>query len=171
MHLSMCVHTSHQPYGYPLLTLCSRQWMHLHPWYNLQHLCCHCTRCWFSRGMIIIPCASFNHIQFLLLMNRHCVYQRWHSHLSQRCHCQPNSSGFTSPILHNSRTCRLWCNSSQRKELSQWTPHWSIRPLNNWSIWLLTQTCWYDFTQLHRCHLELERARRSSHFYLDHFSS
>jgi len=42
---------------------------------------------------------------------------------SQHCHCQPNMNGFTSPILHNSKICCLWCGSSQRKELSWLTPH------------------------------------------------
>jgi hypothetical protein len=47
---------------------------------------------------------------------------------------------------------------------------WSILPLDNWSIWLLTQTCWYVFTQLHQYHLELERLKGPSSFYLGHFS-
>ncbi len=65
----------------------------------------------------------------------------------------------------------LRCSSSQGKELLQLTPHWSILPFNNWSIWLLTQTCWWIFTRLCQCHLELERARRPSSFYLGHFFS
>jgi hypothetical protein len=38
MHLLMCVHTSHQLYGYPPLTLCSWQQTHWNPWCNSQHL-------------------------------------------------------------------------------------------------------------------------------------
>jgi hypothetical protein len=156
-HLLMCVHTSHQPYGYPPFTLCSWQWMHWNSRCNLRHLCHHCTRCWLPCGTKTITCASFNHIQFLLLTNRHYAYQRRHSHLRRRCHCRLNSSIFISLILRNSRICCLRCNSSQRKELLQLTPHWSIPPLSNWSIWLLTQTCQYVSTQLYQCHLELER--------------
>jgi hypothetical protein len=138
-HPFLCVHTSHQPYGYP-------------------------------RGTKTITCISFNHIQFVSLMSQHCVYQRWHSHPSRCCHCRPNSSKFTSLILHNSKICCLQCNSSQGKELSQPTPHWSIPPFNNWGIWLLTQTCQCVFTQSCQCHLELEKVKRPSSFYLGHFS-
>jgi len=41
----MCVHTSHQPYRYPPLTLCSWQRAHMNPWCSSQHLCYHCVRC------------------------------------------------------------------------------------------------------------------------------
>ncbi len=44
-HPSTCVHTSHQPYGYPPFTLCSWQRTHWNPWCNSWHLCCHCTEC------------------------------------------------------------------------------------------------------------------------------
>ncbi len=102
-HPLMCVHTSHWPYGYPSFTLCSWQWMRLNPWCNLQHLCCHCTRCWFPCGTRTITCTSFNHIQLLLLTHQHCVYQRWYSHLSRCFHCRPNANKLTSLLLCNSR--------------------------------------------------------------------
>ncbi len=51
------------------------------------------------------------------------------------------------------------------------THHKSIHFLSNWSIWLLTQTCQCVFTQLCQCHLELERGKGPSSFYLGHFSS
>ncbi len=114
---------------------------------------------WLPCGMKIITCASFNHIQFLSLTSWHCVYQIWHLHYNQGCHYQCNISRFTSPILHNSRICHLRCSSSQGKELSQPTPHWSILPVSNWDIWLLTQTCWCVFTLLSQCHLEVERQK------------
>jgi hypothetical protein len=62
-HPLMCVHTSHRPYGYPPLTLCSWQQTHWNPWCNVLHFCCHCARCVFPRGMRTIVCASFDHIQ------------------------------------------------------------------------------------------------------------
>jgi hypothetical protein len=135
-HLSMCVHTSHQPYEYPPFMLCSWQRTHWNPWCNSRHLYHHCVRCWFPCGTKIITCISFNHIQLLSLMNQHCVYQRWHSHLNRCCHCRPNVSKFISLILHNSKICRLWCSSSQGKDLLQPTTHWLIPPFSNWSIWL-----------------------------------
>jgi uncharacterized protein (DUF2237 family) len=101
----------------------------------------------------------------------HYVDQKWHSHLGQHCHCQPNASGFTSLILCNSRICYIGHNSSQGKELSQPTPHWSIPPFSNQNIWLLTQTGWCVLTRLCQCHLELEGVRKPSSFYLGHFSS
>jgi hypothetical protein len=58
-----------------------------------------------------------------------------------------------------------------RKRTITTTPHWSIIPHNNWSIWLFTQTCQCVFTQLCQCHLELERVKRLSSFYLGHFFS
>jgi hypothetical protein len=73
--------------------------------------------------------------------------------------------------LHNSRICYIRYNSSQRKELSQSTTHWSIPPLSNWGIWLLTQTCQCVFTRLCQCHLALEGDKRLSSFYFGHFSS
>ncbi len=163
-HLSMCMHTSHWPYGYPPLTLCSWQQTHWNPWCYSWHLCHHCMRCWFPRGMRTITCASFNHIQFLLSTSQHCAYQNGHSHFSQCCHCWPNTNGFTSPILRNSRICCLRCSSSQGKELLQTTPHWSIPSFNNWGIWFLTQTCWYAFTRLCQCHLELKGEKKLSSF-------
>jgi len=117
-HTLMCMHTSHQPYGYPLLMLCSWQQTHWNPWCKLQHFCRHCARCLFSRGTRTITYVSFNHIQLLLLMSRHCAYQIWHLHLSQRCHCRPNVSEFTSSILCNSRIC---CRCHCRPNVSEFT--------------------------------------------------
>jgi hypothetical protein len=34
-------------------------------------------------------CASFNHIQLLSSMGRHCAHQRWHSHFNWHCHYYP----------------------------------------------------------------------------------
>ncbi len=85
------------------------------------------------------------------------------------CPCQPNVGRFTSPILFNSKICRLWWSSIQGKELLQLTFHWSIPAFSNWSIWLFTQTSWCVFTQLCQCHSELERARVFSYFYRGHF--
>jgi len=62
-HPLMCAHTSHRPYGYSPLTLCSWQQTHWNPWCNEHHFCCHCIRCVFPRGTRTIVCASFNHIQ------------------------------------------------------------------------------------------------------------
>jgi hypothetical protein len=121
--------------------------------------------------MKTITCISFNHIQLLSLTNQHCVYQKWHLNLNRCCHCWPNTSKFTSPILCNYKICCLWCNSSQRKELSQPTPRWSIPPLSNWNIWLFTQTCQCVFTGLCQCHVELEGTKRPSSFNLGHFST
>jgi hypothetical protein len=91
-HPSMCMHTTHRPYGYPFFMLCSRQWMHWNPWCNLWHFFHHCVRCLFPCGTRTITCVSFNHIQLLLLMSWHCAYQRWHSHFSWHCHYQPKVS-------------------------------------------------------------------------------
>jgi hypothetical protein len=44
-------------------------------------------------------------------------------------------------------------------------------PFNNWSMWLLTQTCWCVFTRLCQCHLELKGDKKLSSFYFGHFSS
>jgi hypothetical protein len=63
-----------------------------------------------------------------------CAHQRWHLHFNQHCHCPPNASRFTSLILCDSRICNPWHISSQRKELSQLTPHWSNPPFNNWQL-------------------------------------
>ncbi len=155
----MCVHTFHQPYRYPPLTLRSWQQADENPWCNSWHLCCHYARCWLPCGTSRITCVSFNHIQLLSSMNWHCAYQRWHSHLNQCCHYWPNTSKFTSPILHNSNIYHFWCSSSQRKGLLQPTPHWLILPFSNWIIWLLTQTCQCVFILLCQCHSELKRAK------------
>jgi hypothetical protein len=85
----MRVHTSHQPYGYPLFTLCSWQWARKNPWCSLQHLNYHCVGCWLLDGAKITTCTSFKHVQLLLMMSQHYVHQRWHSHLSQHCRCDP----------------------------------------------------------------------------------
>jgi len=112
-----CVHTSHQPYGYPLLMLYSWQQTHWNPWCNLRHLCHQYSKCWFPCGMRTITCTSFNHIQLISSMDWHCVYQKWHSLFSRHCHCRSNASIFTSPILCNSRICCIKCSSKQGKEL------------------------------------------------------
>ncbi len=122
-HPWMCVHTSYWPYGYLSFILCSWQRTHWNPWCNLQNFCRHCTRWWLPCGTKTITCASFSHIQLLLLTRWHCAYQRWHSHPSQWCHWRPNLSIFTSSILHNSRIFHLQCSLSQGKGLSQPTPH------------------------------------------------
>ncbi len=84
------------------------------------------------------------------------------------CFLQPHST----PLVDKSTLCYcLRCSSSQGKELSQPTPHWSIPPISNWGIWLFTQTCRCVFTQLCQCHLELQGDKRPSSFYLGHFFS
>jgi len=150
---------------------CSWQQTHKNLWCNLQHLCCHCPRCWLSCGMKTITCVSFNHVQFLLLTNRHCVHQRWHLHLGWCYHCRPNASGFTSLILCNSRIWCFQCGSSQKNELSWSSPHWSIRPFNNWSIWMFTKISRCVLTWLCQCHLELEMAKGLSSFCFGYFFS
>jgi hypothetical protein len=90
---SMCVHTSHWPYGYLTFMKCSWQQAHMNPWCSSQHLCYHC--------------ASFKHVQFLPLRNQHCAHQRWHLHLNRHCHYWPNTNGFTLSILHHPRICCL----------------------------------------------------------------
>jgi len=71
MYPSMCVHTSHQPYGYPPFMLCSWQWVHMNPWCNLWYLCCHCEGCWFPCGIRTNTCVSFKHFQLFLLTSQH----------------------------------------------------------------------------------------------------
>jgi hypothetical protein len=84
---SVCVHTSHQPYGYSFFTLHSWQWTHKSSCCSLWYFCYHHARWWLPHGMKTTTCVSFNHVQLLLLMGQHCVHQRWHSHLNWRCHC------------------------------------------------------------------------------------
>jgi hypothetical protein len=55
----MRVHTSHRPYRYPLLMLCSWQWTHKNPWCNSRHLCCYYMGCWLPNGLRITTCVSF----------------------------------------------------------------------------------------------------------------
>jgi hypothetical protein len=62
-HPSMCLHTSHRPYGYPLLTLCSWQRTHLNPWCNLRHHYRHCVIFGFHVGweqLHVLPSTTFN---------------------------------------------------------------------------------------------------------------
>jgi len=49
------------------------------------------------------------------------------------------------------------------------TPHWSVSPFSNWDIWVSIQTCQYVLMQLCQCHLQLERVRELSPFYLCYF--
>jgi hypothetical protein len=60
---SMCVHTSHWPYGYPFLTLCSWQQAHKNPWYSLRHLCCH------LHGMLASMWGENNYMCFSNMFN------------------------------------------------------------------------------------------------------
>ncbi len=164
-YFSMCVHTSHRPYGYPPLTLHSWWQTHRNPWCSLWHLCWHYMKYYLPRGMRITTCASFNHVQLLLSMTWH----RWYSHSSRRCHCRHNASRFISSILCNPRICSLRFDSKQRNELLRSTPYWSIFPFGKWGIWMSTQTGWCVFTWLCQCHLELESVRRPSSFCLGYF--
>ncbi len=54
-------------------------------------------------------------------MNKHCVHQRWHLHLSQCCHCRPNTRGFISP------TCTtqgfVTSNAAEAKEHNYYDQH------------------------------------------------
>jgi hypothetical protein len=59
-NIPQCMHTSHQPYGYPPLILGSWKQSHGKPWCNSQHFCCHYAKCWFPCGMITFTCTSFN---------------------------------------------------------------------------------------------------------------
>jgi hypothetical protein len=105
-HPLMCVHTSHWPYEYPPPTLCSWQRMHWNLWCNSWHLCRHCKRCWFPRGMITITCVSFNHIQLVLLTNQHHVYQKWHLHPRLNYFLTSIASKYTSHHYGQSITSR-----------------------------------------------------------------
>jgi hypothetical protein len=62
-----------------------------------------------------------------------------HSHLNWHYHCEPNESRFISPFLCNSRIYYFLMWLKPKKELWWSTPHWSIPPYNNWSIWMFTQ--------------------------------
>jgi len=55
---SMCVHTSHRSYICPPFTLHPWQKMHMHPWCNSWHFCCHYTRCWLPCGTKTITHTS-----------------------------------------------------------------------------------------------------------------
>jgi hypothetical protein len=138
MNPLMHVHTYHQPYGYPFFMLCSWQRMHKNPWCSSWHLCCHCARCWLPHGVRTTTCVFFKHVQFFLLTSRNCVHQRWHSHFSRCCHCQPNMNGSPSRILHHPRIWCFQCNSSQKTKLSWLTPCQSIPLLSNGGIWMFT---------------------------------
>jgi hypothetical protein len=85
-------------------------------------ICRHCVRCWLSHGMRTITCVSFNHIQFLSLMNWHYAHQRWHSHPSQCCHYRLNVSGFASLILHNLRICYFRLILNNKMSYHNWHP-------------------------------------------------
>jgi hypothetical protein len=150
--------------------LCPQQWTHKHPWCNLQQFYCHCIRCQLPYGTRTTTHASFNHIPLLLSMNWHCVHQRWNLNPSWCCHCRSNTNGFISSILYNLRICCLPSNSSQKKELSRPTPHWSFIPYSNWGVWMFKQTSWCVFIWLCQCHVELQRAKGPSYFYLSYFS-
>jgi hypothetical protein len=158
----MCMHTSHRPYACLPRTLRSWQRTNGNPWCVVH-----------DTFVAIVRDVGFHvgreqlhvllSIMFQLLsssLSWHCAHQKWHPHFNQQCHCPPNASGFTSLILCNSRICNPWHDSSQRKELSQLTPHWSIPPFNNWCIWVSIQASWYVFTQLWQYHLELEKIKR-----------
>ncbi len=67
------------------------------------------------------------------------------------------------------RFAYFWYNSSQWMKLLWLTPHISIPPFNNWSIWMSTQTSRYVLTWLWQCHLQLQRAKGPSSFYLHYF--
>jgi hypothetical protein len=90
------------------------------------HLCCHCVKCWFPCGMKTTTCASFNHVQLLLLMNWHCVHQIQHSHLSRHYHYQPNTSGFTSLIFATQRFVTFDVVQAKEKSYHDQTSNWSI---------------------------------------------
>ncbi len=76
---------------------------------------------------------------------------------------------FTSPISHHLRICCPWCNSSQKKELLWRTPHRSILPSSNWSIWMFTQTCRCVLTRVCQCYLEPKKVKKLSPSYLCYF--
>jgi hypothetical protein len=107
---------------------------HRNPWCNSRHLCCHCAGCWFPHGVRTTTCASFKHIQLYPLTIWHCVHQKWHSHLRRHCHCQPNTSEFTSLILCHLKICCFQCGSSQRTKLLRPTPYQSIPPFSSGGI-------------------------------------
>jgi hypothetical protein len=60
--------------GYPLLTLCPKQWTHEDPWCNSWHFCYHCIRWWLPCKTRTTTCPSLNHIQFLPSVNQHCAH-------------------------------------------------------------------------------------------------
>jgi hypothetical protein len=72
---------------------------------------------WKQLHSFFLNTFNFSHWQ-----NQHCAYQKWNLHPSWHCHCQPNMSGFISPILCNLWICYLWYDSNQKKELVQLTP-------------------------------------------------
>jgi hypothetical protein len=62
-HPSMCVHTSHWPYGYPPLLLCSWQRTHRNPWCNSNTFATTTWNVGFSMGqkqLHMLPSTTFN---------------------------------------------------------------------------------------------------------------
>jgi hypothetical protein len=102
-----------------------------------------------------------------LLVNKlTCVHQKWNSHLRWCCHCWSNTTKFILSILHVSRICCLQNSSSQIKELSQPTTHWSFPPFSNWDVWMSKQTSWCVFTWLCQCYVKLQKIKRPSFFFV-----
>jgi hypothetical protein len=109
---------------------------------------------------------SFSHVQLLLLINQHCVRQKWNSHPCWCCHCWLNTYKSISLILHNSNIYYLQCSSSQKK----WTITTNIpSPFNNWSIWMSTQTSRCVLIWLCQYHLKPQKAKKPSSFCFDLF--
>jgi hypothetical protein len=119
-HPLLCVHTSHWPYGYPLIYVVLMATSTLEPMMQFA------TPLSPLHEMLISMLDKKYYMRFFQphstpFVDKSTLCQRWHSHFSQCCHCRPNLNIFIFLILHNSKICRL--KSSQGKELLQLTLH------------------------------------------------
>jgi len=169
-HPLMCVQTSHWPYGHPPFMLCSWQRMHWNPWCNLRHLCCHCARCWFPCETRIITCASFNHIQLLSLTNWHCAYKDDIHTLVDIVIANPTWMDLFPRFCATQGFITFNITQGKKRNYCNWHPIDQFLPLTIEIFGCLHKHVDMVFTRLPQCHLELEKVRRLSSFFFNHFS-
>jgi hypothetical protein len=125
-----CVHTFHQPCGYPFFTLHAWQCVHKDPWCNLWYFCYHCGRCWFH--------VEWKQLHALLLAMFNSSYWQVNIVLTKDGIRTLIEVVIVNPMCANwfpwsctNFFCWFQRSSNQKNELLRWTPHGSILLSNN----------------------------------------
>jgi hypothetical protein len=127
-----------RPHGNSPFLLHSWQGNNNIPWYCVGCLCIHHKRCWLTCCVWTNPHSSTSYPLVFILINWHCVFGWWRSHIDQCRHCWPHSNGldFVCCIVLRIATTMV-AQAKKRFYQNQYLAR-LVYPSHYWGLWVFT---------------------------------